>query len=282
MPRRYASMRVARAIVEPAAMHRAPEIGVELEIGATPFLAHGAKELFEMPLHLGMRAVERVPWPAPPAAERHAIGSQRRAGGVLDEPAGMLLKDRGLLFGNERRDPDRGLESAASNLIEHGAHAATERRAGREPVAHRALIPVVDLHVLQTGEALRDDVEVVEHLLCGDARAEAIPRAPAGRRRRGRADNRGWCTARRSPAAASSAARSDAGRDHQFFQRPRLARSEGKTFAVEHRSHRRSADDEPSAEPRARREGEQRRVPARRRERQQAVVRARAVGSGMR
>src|SRR4029453_3127717 len=72
----------------------------------------------------------------------------------------------------------------AADVLQHGLHAAAECGTGLEPVAHRRLVAVVDLDVLQAWNLLRDDVEVVAHLLRRDARAEAIPRAPAGWRRR--------------------------------------------------------------------------------------------------
>src|SRR5438876_4442555 len=73
-------------IVETAAVHRAPEVRVELEVRAAPLLAHRRKETLEMLLDVRMRAVERVPRAATPASERHAIGAQRRTIRILDEP----------------------------------------------------------------------------------------------------------------------------------------------------------------------------------------------------
>jgi hypothetical protein len=66
-----------------------------------------------------------------------------------------------------------------ANLPQHVLDPAAERRAGIQPVAHRRLIPVVDLDVLEAGDLPGDGVEVVEHLRRGHLRAEAVPRAPA-------------------------------------------------------------------------------------------------------
>src|SRR5205085_7438408 len=67
-----------------AAVHRPPEVRVELEVGAAPLTAHRAKDRFEMSLSLRVRAVQRVPGAAPPAAEGDAVRAQRRTLGVFD------------------------------------------------------------------------------------------------------------------------------------------------------------------------------------------------------
>src|SRR5438552_6813355 len=131
-------------IAESASVHRSPEVRVELEVGAAPFLAHRPEHALEVRLRLGMGAVDRVPRTVPPSAERHAIGSQRRAGGICDEPGGMLTKYERLFFSDERRDPDGRLESAAANVCKNSANASAKGRAGLEPIAHRTLIAVSD------------------------------------------------------------------------------------------------------------------------------------------
>ena len=175
---------------------------------------------------------------------------QRRAVGVLDEPVGMLLEEVRLLLGDERRHPDRRLEAAASDLPR--ARPARRRRTPRPSRASRPSRAGSRRRSARTsspGTRLRDDVEVVEHLLRGDARAEAVPRAPAGRRRRHRGDSGGWCAARRSPAAASSAARSvpdvtiNSSRCH-VSPAPSDRPSQSSTARM-----RRSAKTKPAAEP---------------------------------
>src|SRR6266699_4752532 len=88
-------------IVQTAAVHRAPEVRVEFEVGAAPLLAHRSKQMLEMILDCRMRSIECVPWPAPPAAERHPIGPQRPAVAIGDEPIRMLLEDRRFGFSDE-------------------------------------------------------------------------------------------------------------------------------------------------------------------------------------
>src|SRR5262245_6686285 len=95
----------------------------------------------------------------------------------------MLLEDVRFLFSDKRRNPDRRLESAGANLFEDGLDVSTESRSGFQPVAHGGLITVVDLNVFESGRIFRDEVEIVEHLLRGDVRTEAIPGTPPGRRR---------------------------------------------------------------------------------------------------
>ena len=129
-----------------------------------------------------MRPVERVPRAATPPAERHAIGPQRRACLVLHEPARVLLEQLRLLFRDERGDPDRRLEAAIPNRLEDAAHVAAERGACVQPVAHRRLIPIVDLDVFEARNVPGDRVEVVEHLLRRHSGTEAVPRTPPGRR----------------------------------------------------------------------------------------------------
>src|SRR5262245_58479595 len=94
----------------------------------------------------------------------------------------MLLEDLRFLLSDKRRNPDRRLESTSADLFEHSLDVSTEGRAGVEPVTHGRLITIVDLNVFETWHIFRDEVEIVEHLLRRDARAEAIPGAPARRR----------------------------------------------------------------------------------------------------
>src|SRR5215213_2916852 len=60
-------------IVKTAAVNRAPEVRVELEVSASPVASHRAEEIFEMLLHFRMSAVEHVPWTMTPATERHSV-----------------------------------------------------------------------------------------------------------------------------------------------------------------------------------------------------------------
>src|SRR5262249_21278638 len=93
-------------VVETAAVHCAPEVRVQFEIGAAPFLAHRAEQALQMFLRFGMRAIKRVPGPAPPSAERDFARWQRRAFCVPDEPVGMPLKYVRIGLGDEWSYPD--------------------------------------------------------------------------------------------------------------------------------------------------------------------------------
>src|SRR5215212_430426 len=171
-------------VVKTAAMNRTPEVRIEFEIGAAPLAFHRAKELFEMPLHFRMCAVEHVPWTTPPPTKRNSIRAQRLSVRVFHKPIRVLLKDLRLLLGDKRRNPDRRFKATPANLFQNALHVAAKRGAGLEPVARRRLIAVVNLHVTQPRCVFGDEVEIVQNLLRGDAWTEAIPRAPAGRRRR--------------------------------------------------------------------------------------------------
>src|SRR5688500_12712250 len=79
-------------IVEATSMNRAPEVCVELEVGAAPIALHRAEESLEVLLHLGVCAVEHVPRTTPPAAKRDLIRAQRFSVRVFHEPIRMLLE----------------------------------------------------------------------------------------------------------------------------------------------------------------------------------------------
>src|SRR5438552_2881559 len=120
------------------------------------------------------------------------------------------------LFRDERRYPNRRLESACTDIGEHGSHVAAERRASLEPVAHCTLVAIVDLHVSEGGHGRRDDVEIVEHLLRGHAWPEAVPRTPAGR---WRLSLQGWMSRRQPAGQVRQQARSiGARRDEEVLQ----------------------------------------------------------------
>src|SRR5262249_10130178 len=80
-------------VVKTAAMDRSPEVGVELEVGAPPFVAHRAKDSFEVCLGAGVCPIENVPGAMTPTAESHAVRPQRCSAGVLDEPIGVRLEE---------------------------------------------------------------------------------------------------------------------------------------------------------------------------------------------
>src|SRR3954447_22471327 len=122
--------------MQPSAVHRTPEIRIQLEIRAAPIAAHRVEHVFKMLLNLGIGSVERVPWGVPPTGERHFIRRERLAGRIFSEPLWMLLKHMRLGFCNKRRDPDSGFELSIANFLEHAFDIAAEGLPCFEPVAH--------------------------------------------------------------------------------------------------------------------------------------------------
>src|ERR1035437_8207931 len=98
-------------VVQLAAVHGAPKVGVELEIGPAPLLAHGAEDVLQVPLHLGVGAIECIPGTAAPALEGDLAGGQRLTVLALHEPIRVLLEYVAAGLGDERTHPDGGLEA---------------------------------------------------------------------------------------------------------------------------------------------------------------------------
>src|SRR5436190_2072074 len=91
----------------------------------------------------------------------------------------MFLEHLGARLRNKGGNPDRRFEASLTNRLQHALRITAECSSGVEPVAHRGLIPVVDLHVLQSGDLPGDYIEVIENLLCRDTGSETIPGAPS-------------------------------------------------------------------------------------------------------
>src|SRR5262249_20545249 len=140
-----------------------------------------------------------------------------------------------------------------------------------QPVAHRRLITIVDLNVFEAGRILRDEVEVIEHLLRCDTRTEAIPGAPSRR----------WSLAAQWWMILNKASRQlreqlvavRSGRECEFLQFPCLTRREFEIFCVDHSLQRLAAQIELAAETAARSEGHQLCRTLRRRKRDQTIER---------
>src|SRR5215211_9067245 len=60
-------------VLKTSAMYGAPKIGIKFKIGAAPILAHRPKDLLQMFLRFGVRAVERIPGTAPPTAKSDLV-----------------------------------------------------------------------------------------------------------------------------------------------------------------------------------------------------------------
>src|SRR5829696_159037 len=113
-------------VVESPAMHRTPEICIELEIGNAPVVPHRAENGLEMSLHAGMCTIQSVPAAffldrAPPA-EGHSVRTQRFAVRIYYEPVRMLLKQVRPFLGDKRSNPNRGLEPTFAYLPQHAPH----------------------------------------------------------------------------------------------------------------------------------------------------------------
>ena len=153
-----------------------------------------------------MRAVERVPRAAAPAAERDAVRSQRRAAASLMNQSRMLLEHAPTSLRRRTAPPRSPARSRGA-----GSGRAPSGRCRRTPRRCRASRPSRSdtrrrsARSLRPGTLLRDDVEVVEHLLRRDARTEAVPRAPAGRRPCGGHAAADGASASRSPTCAQQA-----------------------------------------------------------------------------
>src|SRR6266852_6056141 len=132
-----------------------------------------------MLLGFRMRSIQLVPRPVSPSAEGHFVRRQRRAVGAFDEPIRMLLKYVRIGLGYKWSHPDSRLESAPANLLEHAQHVAAEGLPGFQPISHRWLISIVNLDILQARDIFCDLVQIVENLLRGNTRSEAIPGTPA-------------------------------------------------------------------------------------------------------
>ena len=160
-----------------------------------------------MLLHLGVRAVQRVPRTAPPALEGHLVRGQRLAVLALHEPVGVLLEEVRPGLGNKRRHPDGGLEALLADGLEHALHIAAERR--RRFPASRPWQADSRRRSGRTSAAARllDRREIVHDVLRRDPRPEAIPTAPP--RRRILELQRRMCSAMRDASFARSAGRLD-------------------------------------------------------------------------
>src|SRR5260370_42488424 len=105
-------------IVETTAVHRAPKVSIELEVGTATLLPHGAKDFLKVLLNLGMCSIQRVPGSVAPSAESHPTRLQGLAILAADKPLWVLLEDLRILLGNKRSDPNSGLEAALPNLFQ--------------------------------------------------------------------------------------------------------------------------------------------------------------------
>src|SRR5258706_6385974 len=64
-------------VVELSSVDRSPEVGVQLEVCASPIPAHRTEEILKVFLHFRMRSVQGEPRPASPSAEGNLIRRHR-------------------------------------------------------------------------------------------------------------------------------------------------------------------------------------------------------------
>src|SRR5262249_55867184 len=140
------------------------EISVELEVGTVPLPAHGTEDVLKMFLDFRMGSIQRVPGSMAPSAKSDLAGEQRLAVGALNEPLGVLLKDLRILFCDKGCNPNGGFESPSPYLFQDFDDISTERLASLQPVSHRGLVAVIDLHIFQLRKFLRNDVQVLQDL----------------------------------------------------------------------------------------------------------------------
>ena len=180
----------------------------------------------------------------------------------------MLLEYVAAGLGDERAHPNRRLEALLADRLQHALHVAAEGLAGFQPVAHGGLIPVVKLDVFELRRILDDGSEIVHHVLSGDARAEAIPTAPAGRRSLEAQRRMVLVDPIGQPGKQCRAI--GAARESKLFEVPRFARSQREPFGIEHHFNRFRPQEEAAVEPVATGKAKQHGLAARRSERHHA------------
>src|SRR5215813_11513676 len=171
------------AVMERSAMNCSPEVSVELEVSAAPIMTHCVKHFFQMGLRFRMRAIDYVPWPSTPATKGDSVRSQRLPRRIFYKPIRMLLENVRLFFSDKWSNPNRGLETTRANLLQHSLYVSTKCSPSFQPVSHRRLVAVVDLNVPELWCVASNEIQIIEHLLCGNTWSKAIPRAPPSWRR---------------------------------------------------------------------------------------------------
>src|SRR5262249_55513064 len=87
-----------------------------------------------------------------------------------------------IFFRDKRGNPDCRLEPLLPNASKHGLNMSAERVSRLKPVAHRGLVPVIDLDVLQPRHILSNKIQILEYVIGSDARTKTVPGTPTGHR----------------------------------------------------------------------------------------------------
>ena len=155
--------------------HAAPEIGIQLEIGAAPLLSHGAEHLIEIFAGFRMRTVQHVPWSAAPAAETVLCRRKRLFPVIPDKTVRMFPEKLGFLLRDERSHPDCRFQSDLSDFPAECLYPAGKIRMRDQPVAHVFLVSVVDLDKTESGQNLFHHPAVFLDVAFPDSRAITVP-----------------------------------------------------------------------------------------------------------
>ena len=166
-------------IVKKTAGQGAPEQGAEFEIVDAPLASHAPKHLLKVILNVRMRAIQPVPWTVPPSAEGRFVGVEWRASEVLDEPIGMFAEQVGIAFRDEWRHPNCRFLAYARDCCTQIRHRAPKIRAGIKPIAHRGLVAVVDLNVVQHRCTRGNHQRIGEYFVKMQIFPQSVPGGPS-------------------------------------------------------------------------------------------------------
>ena len=153
----------------------APDRRIQFEITAVPLTPHRPENRAEIIARGGNGGVEHIPGSASPAAERAAVGTQRRTGLIHHKPVRMFPEQLRILLRYERRDPDRRLQPELRNSAAERRDARRKVRMRNQPVPHMRLITVVDLNKTQFGEFCFHQSGAAENIGLRNLRAVAVP-----------------------------------------------------------------------------------------------------------
>ena len=220
-----------------AAVNRAPVIGVEFEIGYAPLFAHGAENLGQMFLRVGIGAVEHAPGSVRPAAKADLAGIQRLPRCILHKPVRMLPQHDAVRLRDKRCQPHARKKISGANGGERRRH-VPEFCGWLQPVAERRAIAFINLNEPERRQHCFELSHGMGNNLLVTRSAHAIPSAPAhavGQRRR-----RQWRMIARDSGAQlvqQHIAVTPRKRD-KFLQPPRFARREFQPFRVHRHAQR--------------------------------------------
>ena len=121
-------------------------------------------DIFEHPLHVRVRRVEKREMASPIDRRRLAVGE------LMLEPVGMTLEHSQIVVHAQWRDPDAGRSIRSTDRVDHGLPPVGELLRVRSPIAPAPLVAFVDLHHVhaQTLSILTDRLSDADDVLRGD------------------------------------------------------------------------------------------------------------------